>query len=290
LGQPCPGTWTVAVNNHVDVDGILSVYVLVHSQHALAHRRTIVEAAEMGDFWGWGELPAQRVFQGLTWLMERGSSAQSIYADAFRRIPGLIDGTDPEVASIEDSLTPLHRGVELVESGQIFRKVVESQFVQYIVPLAVAGNDGSRATYAPEFNEAISPNALLWPQVCARWDAQRVCLVSVERTAGWFHDLCSPGYLWADTEGRWLVPGLTYHDGMSSYEISSLQFIAAFHELQRQETARGQWSLGGTKLPFGNELQSRFPVIGRFLDEQGQPAISQLSPDQVATGLRGVFP
>jgi hypothetical protein len=56
----------VAVNNHVDVDGILSVYVLVHGNHALAHRPAIIEAAEMGDFWGWGGVPAQRVFQGIT--------------------------------------------------------------------------------------------------------------------------------------------------------------------------------------------------------------------------------
>src|ERR1700687_3657931 len=52
LDDPRPGLWTVAVNNHVDVDGILSVYVLVHSDHAQAHRQTIIDAAEMGDFWG----------------------------------------------------------------------------------------------------------------------------------------------------------------------------------------------------------------------------------------------
>src|SRR5687768_4055796 len=43
LNNPRPGLWTVAVNNHVDVDGILSVYVLVHSEHAQAHRKTIIE-------------------------------------------------------------------------------------------------------------------------------------------------------------------------------------------------------------------------------------------------------
>ena len=73
LDTPRPGSWTVAVNNHVDVDGILSVYVLVHSEHALLNRRTIAEAADMGDFWGWGEPPAQRLFQGITLLMERAA-------------------------------------------------------------------------------------------------------------------------------------------------------------------------------------------------------------------------
>jgi hypothetical protein len=105
-GRPyCRGPRNVAVNNHVDVDGILSVYVLVHSYHALAHRQTIIEAADMGDFWGWGEPPAQRVFQGITHLMQQGGDAQMIYTEAFRRIPGLIDGSDPEVSVIEEPLS-----------------------------------------------------------------------------------------------------------------------------------------------------------------------------------------
>jgi hypothetical protein len=50
-------------------------------------RQTIIEAAEMGDFWGWGEPPAQRVFQGVTRFMARGGTGQSIYDEAYRRKP-----------------------------------------------------------------------------------------------------------------------------------------------------------------------------------------------------------
>ena len=314
LERPRPGSWTVAVNNHVDVDGILSVYVLVQSDHARAHRQTIVEAAEMGDFWGWGESPAQRVFQGITHLMEQGGAGKAIYEEAFRRIPALIDGSDPLVPEIEASLAPLRQGVELVEAGRIIRNQIDPRLAHYNIPLAVAGDDDARASYAPEFNEAISPKAILWPHVRARWDAQRVCLVSTERQAGWFHDLCLPGYLLADTAGRWLVPGLTYHDSMSSYEIRHDGLVAAMQELQRQEAAglrcvtdhggltlrvglldsesqatTGQWGLGGTALPFGEDLQKRFPVVGRFLDELGQPAVSHLAPDEVAKAFEGIF-
>jgi hypothetical protein len=285
LDNPRPGKWLVAVNNHVDVDGILSVYVLVHSSHALAHRRTIIEAAEMGDFWGWGESAAQRVFQGLTFLMERGDNGKAIYAEAFRRIPALIDGTDPEVPQIEELLAPLRNGVALVEQGQIIRTEIGPRLAQYVVPLAVAGDDDSQATYAPEFNEAISQKALLWPQVRARRDAERICLVSVERKTGWFHDLCAPGYLWADTEGKWRVPGLTYHDGMSSYDLDNPHLLTAFEELQRQENSPGSWSLGGTGLPFGVELQKQFPLLGRFLNPDGRPTVSSLTAEQVRRSL-----
>jgi hypothetical protein len=55
LDAPIRTEWTLALNNHVDVDGLLSVYTLVHSAHALENRQIIIEAAEMGDFWGWGQ-------------------------------------------------------------------------------------------------------------------------------------------------------------------------------------------------------------------------------------------
>jgi hypothetical protein len=288
LDNPLPGRWTVAVNNHVDVDGILSVYVLLHSEHALANRRMIIEAAEMGDFWGWGEPPAQRVFQGITRLMNSSADGRAVYDEAFRRIPALMDGTDPEAADLDESLLPLQRGVEIVEQGRIARNLIGDRLAHYIVPLDVAGDDDNRATYCPEFNEATSESAVLWPHVRAKLDRERMCLVSVERKLGWFHDLWFPGYLWADTEGLWQVPDLTYHDGMGSYALDNRHLVAAFDELQRRESATGCWALGGTSLPFSSELQDRFPLGGRFLNEQGKAAVSRLSPEAVAGVLAGV--
>lgn len=288
LNDPRAGNWTAAVNNHVDVDGILSVYVLVHSEHALQHRQTIVEAAELGDFWGWGEPPAQRLFQGLTYLMQSGGERRSIYEEAFRRIPGLIDGSDPKTVQIEESLAPLQRGVELVQTGRIVRRELVPRLVQYMIPRDLAEEE-TRATYVPGFNEAISPAADLWPQVRNRWDSQRLCLVSAERPAGWFHDLHFPGYLWADTEGKWLAPGFTYHDGMSRYDHQNRPLIAAFERLQAAEPAPGHWALGGTALPFGEQLQECFPLVGRFADDTGDPAVSQLPAEEVGAELRGIF-
>ena len=123
----------------------------------------------------------------------------------------------------------------------------------------------------------------------ARWDAEHVCLVSTERKTGWFHDLFFPGHFWADTEGLWQVPGLTYHDGMGSYDLDNPRLVTAFNQLQEQETASGQWGLGGTTLPFGKELQGRFPLAGRFLGELGRSAASTLPADQVVRVFAEVF-
>jgi hypothetical protein len=112
-------------------------------------------------------------------------------------------------------------------------ETLDARLTQYVIPLAVAVDDDARASYVPEFNESISPKAILWPQMRACWDAERVCLVSVERSMGWFHDLWFPGYLWADTEGKWLVPGVTYHDGMSRYDMENDRLIATFEQLQQ---------------------------------------------------------
>jgi hypothetical protein len=282
-------SWTVAVNNHVDVDGILSVYVLLHSAHALSHRQVIIEAAQIGDFWGWGEDPAQRLFQGITALFNSGLDDQGIFEEAFRRVPTLIDGSDPDIEKINQLLAPLRHGVELLDRRRICRSLIGPRLAHYVIPLAVAGDDDERVSYVPDFNEAVSWNALLWPQVRARWDAQRVCLVSAERISGWFHDLWFPGYLWADTEGLWRVPNFTFFEGMRHYELADPRLIEAFKALQRRETASGQWALGGTPLPFGNELQSRFPLVGRFSKDFEKSAISQLPPDVVAKALEGLF-
>lgn len=283
LDNPRPGNWTAAVNNHVDVDGILSVYVLVHSDQAQRHRKTIVEAAEIGDFWGWGELPAQRLFQGITRMMSQFDRPDEVYTESFRRIPDLIEGTDPEAADIDASLTPLAQGVELVESGQITRRATGNRFTHYMIPTSCV-RDQQQAMHIPGFNELVSDKALLWPQVRARQDAERVCLVSTETDSGWLHDLYYPGYLWADTEGRWTPPELQFDDDMSRYVISNQALIAAIRSLQKHESLDGQWTIGGTSLPFAEELQEQFPLVGRFLNK-GIAATSSLSPDEVAAAF-----
>src|SRR5262249_2591290 len=46
----------VVVNNHFDTDGILSAWILLDSDRAMAHRDLLVAAAEAGDFDEWPAL------------------------------------------------------------------------------------------------------------------------------------------------------------------------------------------------------------------------------------------
>jgi hypothetical protein len=293
LDHPIPGPWTLAVNNHLDVDGLLSVYALVESRQALEARDTIIAAAEMGDFWGWGDATAQRLFQGLTWLMNArtasGASVQSIYEEALPAVRELIEGTFPESRAIDESLAPLRRAVELVEQGTIRRVPHNAHFTQYVIPAEVVGGAVDRALRVPGFNEAISENILLWPQARARWDAERVCLVSTEDSAGWYHDLWFPGYHWADTEGLWTIPGLSFRDGMERYDLAHPALLAAVGQLQQRETAAGSWSLGAENARLHPEQQIAFPVGLRLIDERGNPLPSRLTPEDVAAPLAAAF-
>ena len=48
-------------------------------------------------------------------------------------------------------------------------------------------------------------------------------------------------------------------------------------------------ALANPSLPFIEDLESQFPLVGRFLDERGQAVVSGLSPDQVVNVLTDVF-
>src|SRR5574342_30843 len=86
----------LVVNNHVDVDGLLAVFSLVAGEWALTYRRTLIQAAEMGDFWGWGEPPAQALFQSLTVLIRKLQSekadAHAIYLRCFDHVFAFLSG------------------------------------------------------------------------------------------------------------------------------------------------------------------------------------------------------
>ena len=55
-GSPEQWASAVAVNNHFDTDGVLSVWTLLDPERALAQRDLLVAAAEAGDFDEWPAL------------------------------------------------------------------------------------------------------------------------------------------------------------------------------------------------------------------------------------------
>jgi hypothetical protein len=283
--------YDLAINNHVDVDGTLAMYTLVHGERALAHRETLVQAAEMGDFWAWGEPPAQAVFQSLTLLIRRLGAEQldahAIYQRAFDHVTALLDGRAD--AAVEPGLAALNESVGLIAGGDVARAVVGERLARYAIPrkLAGAGDDLARALRVPGFNAPLAADCLVWPQARARLDRERLHLVSVETDAGWHHDLWDPGYAWAETPRSWRPPGLAAQGDSNVHVLDHPALAAAVDDLARRERGAGQWTLARRVTPFSSLDGRGFPVVLAFLAD-ARPAASSLSPDTVAAALEHI--
>lgn len=282
--------WDVVVNNHVDVDGVLSVFTLLHPEIALGHRTTIVSAAEMGDFWAWAEFPAQVLFQGLTMqidaLTRANADPQEIYEESLAYVEALIDQEfrDPDV---EMSLLPLNRSVDWIKSDQILRNEYHSRFATYTVPRALCENRLDVALHIPSFNAAISDDCLFWPHARGRWDREKVQLVAFETSGGWYYDLWYPGYMWAETPNSWRAPGLTYTGTTNGYELCNAALQTAAADLQSRERHSAAWTVETIFSPF-SILRRGYPVVLSVMVDN-KPTPSSLRPNAVADRLAAVF-
>ncbi|GEN34393.1 DUF6687 family protein [Aneurinibacillus danicus] len=284
--------WDLAVNNHVDVDGVLAVFTLVHSKQALEHRNTIVQAAEMGDFSGWGDLKAQRLYQGLTLLMDdlkaSGTDTQQVYEACFERAFSLLEGAEDD-PRIMKGIEALQSSVARIDAGHIIRHEIHSRFVHYHIPAALAEKSLTKALKVPAFNEALQDDMWLHPQARNRLDQEKVQLISVETPDGWYYDLWYPGYMWADTPHSWRAPGFVFNGSTNGYLYGYAPLEEAVQTLRQDEPANGGWTLAKELSPFSSVKGRNFPVVLSFLSEDYEPMASQLAPDRVAMILSRAF-
>ena len=279
------GGYDLVVNNHVDVDGVLSVYVLLHEELALANRTVLVETAEIGDFWGWGERPAQALFQSLTLLLDEleatETDRQEVYTRAFERVTAILEGAPTPEA--EPGLEALSRSVQHLDDGAIERTAVHPRFVHHAIPRELAERDLEAALRVPPFNAPLSSESLLLPQARARLDLEAVQLISVEApggAAGWYHDLWFPGYAWAHAPRLWSPPGLVSTGSSNVHHLDHEGLARAARGLAERETGPGDWVLAHQLSPFAGLAHRGFPVVLSFVSGGG-PRPSRLPPSTV---------
>lgn len=282
----------LVVNNHADVDGVLAVFTLVAGAWALPHRRTLIQAAEMGDFWAWGEPPAQALFQTLTLLIRKLQAekvdADALYLESFDHVFAFLSGESVFPMDPAPGLAALRDSAALIEGGDVTRKVLGERFAQYVIPRRLAESDLARALQVPGFNAALSSECLLWPQARARFDRERVHLVSVEADAGWYHDLWLPGYAWAETPRSWRPTGLAAQGDSNTHVLDHPALTDAVDALARLERASGQWTRARQLTPFSTLEGRGFPVVLSFLAD-GAPKASSLQPELVAEQLAKAY-
>jgi len=276
----------LAVNNHVDIDGLLSLFVVSHPEAALAHRERLVQVAEMGDFQGWGEPPAQRLYQALVLLStdaaQRRADAADVVERAFALVRAALEG-DPLPQS-QCGVDALRDCGQLLESGAVERVPLAPRAVHYRVPVHLAAPDLTPCLAVPRFDADLTAPVLLLPQARARRDAQALQLASVPGRDGWFHDLLYPGYCWAETPGRWRPPGLVADYAGEQVRLQSPALHRAAASLNAAERRTGRWSVAESMSVFRGLEGRGFPVVLSMLRD-GAIAPSSLSPHEVAQHL-----
>ncbi len=286
--------YDLAVNNHVDVDGILSVFALVHPDVALAHRDVVVGAAEVGDLAAWADWPSFRLAQELTLAMggfgAAGRDPLDTYAEAFALALAVLADDHPAPASVVAGWELLATQADGIDDGVVAVAEVGSRLVSFVLP-EPADDEVAReaALRVPPFNAVVDGSVTLWPHARARRHGQAAHLVSVPLAGGWAHDLWLPGYVWAHTPDRWRPPVLHGTGSSNTWRIASPLLDDAAAGLAADETAPGTWVLATEVDPFAAVPGRSFPVILSFLDDGSRPAPSALPPADVASRLAPAF-
>jgi hypothetical protein len=280
----------LAINNHLDVDGVLALYVVARGAAVLAERETLVQAAEIGDFWGCGEAPAQALFEALVAILrgpERVHEAgTSMALRCFARIDAVLAGAPvPEAVA---GMQALAAARARIDGGAVERTPHGRRFVHYRVPQRLAEAELADWLVVQPFGQSLASAGLLAPQARARLDGERVQLLSVESAAGTYHDLWYPGYAWAETPQRWRLPGLAHAGSSNEHTLDFEPLRAAARDLAADERGRGEWRVATTLTPFDALAGRGFPVVMSFVDGN-RPAPSSIPARDVAARLADVF-
>ena len=277
--------YDLVVNNHLDVDGVLSVFVLTHPTLALANEDVLIHAAEAGDFWAWSEGKAFKVFQLLSLLFQKLKASNISMKESYQRCFALISRILHHQNDGMEAEKILYNQYALIEDRKIIREELNDRVVSYHVPQKTLLGDAEKYLKVAKFNEPISERLSFWPQVRNRLDAQKLQLVSFETENGVHYELYVPGYCWADTAGLWQPPGMIPVETMvngNRLQWGDLSQVVA--ELNAREPSSCYWNLF-PGFAFAGSLNPRdFPIVLSTVPERN--AGSQLSLEWVKDAFR----
>ena len=108
----------VVVNNHFDTDGVLSIWVLLDPDQAMARRELLVAAAESGDFDEWPALDQGLWLDAAIRALASGAADDAAaYQTVLPQLPGLIDTLDERRDLWGPEWDALQAAVAALESG-----------------------------------------------------------------------------------------------------------------------------------------------------------------------------
>lgn len=281
--------YDLVVNNHLDVDGVLSVFVLAYPTMAQQFRTELINAAEIGDFWAWGEGKALKLFQMLSLLFEKCERADISLQDAYKRCFSLIIKILQHANNNTQAQRILIKQQDDIKHGSILREMLNNGLVSFHIPKKTHHGNVQKYLTLANANEPISNRLGLWPQVRNCLDAEKLQLISIETDYGNHYELMVPGYLWADTKGLWLPPGFNAAKDMR--ELNTLHWPKLrmlVDHLNKHERGKCRWHLFDG-FNFANTLNHRnFPVILTTIDAKDEGKQSHFPVDYVKDAFRGL--
>lgn len=286
--------YDLVINNHLDIDDILSAFVLTNPQISLHYRQEIEDSANIGDFFGFGLGKSMQIYQDLANWMIRfrrdGADLHEAYIECFQHVIAILQESVSRSNEARVAESVLNDGVRLIDEGRIHRTVLNTNLVQYVVPQSVAVGRETQFLDIPHFCQPISDSLIFWPNIRNKWDQEKVQLIGVETENGYSYELMYPGYVWADSAGLWRPQDLILPERMGElFVLNNEHLQSAVKDLNQKESGQGTWTLFSGLLPFGKKVNPRpFPVVLSFLDEHDQVGQSSLLPEKVGEILQRV--
>lgn len=291
VADPGAETFDLVVNDHIDVDGVLSVFTIVNPGLALANAPQLIGAAEMGDFLGYADRRAFALYQELAILLADPASASDIgerYAEALDLVTAHLTGSRAEAAAVADGWATIERGCRQLDDGTITVRAGGSRLVSFVYPKPTDGQVDV-ALRIPRLNQVVDDAVLHWPQCRNRDHSQAMQLVSIPTPGGWFHELWAPGYCWAETPSRHILPGLVSTGDSNRWIVDHPPLQTAIDVLNKIETTDSSWIAASELTPFTTVEGRRFPVIVSLTKGHHHRPASGLDPIDVAETLAPVW-
>lgn len=281
--------YDLVINNHFDIDGLLSVFVLAYPTIAVQNRDILSDASQTGDFWAWSNGQALKIFQELTLFYKDLQSStvnlQEVYERCFELILHILHNTD----ETSKAQTILEEQALLITQGKIQRYEISPRLAAYYVPHDIAHRNEEAFLAIPRFNEPISNRIAFWSQVRNRWDKEKIQLVGIETQHGSHYDLWYPGYSWADTKGLWRAPGLSLPEKAGEFQsLHWPELSNIIQKLNKLETGPCEWQLFPGLHPFSTQTHTReFPVIATTVSSSPSSG-STLPWEKILEAFRGI--
>ena len=274
------------VNNHLDVDGVLSAFTICHPKAALKADKMLRQAAAMGDFGAYADRKVARFYHFLRQNIDQNDhlDRQQGYESAFEMILEYMENPDSfQDDSFDSQWVHLEKAISRVQDAEIERELVHPRLSVFHSKLDQTEIEFEQVLYKARFDSGLD-DSFLPRQIRNYEDFERLKLLAYSSREGHYYDLMLPDYVWAQTPNLWVPAFIERTDSTNKFSILKAKLGDLADRLQQSETNPGKWIGIHSYNPFEGVKGRGFPVVLSFILED-QPAPSS----QDVKNIKGVL-